>query len=96
MLIDNTGHIVWQYGQAGVTGSGYDQLNTPAQNTDLPNGDILIADQGNNRVIHVNRSKQIFWQYGTTGVAGNGPNQLNNPNSSEKVKNGQHPDRRSE
>lgn len=62
MLINQSGKIVWQYGQAGVTGSGYNQLNTPVQNTYLPGGDILIADQGNQRVIEVNRAKQIVWQ----------------------------------
>jgi outer membrane protein assembly factor BamB len=43
MLISEDGNIVWQYGQAGVTGSGFNQLNTPVQNTYLPNGDILIT-----------------------------------------------------
>jgi len=88
MLISNVGRIVWQYGMAGVTGSGWNQLNTPVQNTYLPNGDILITDQGNQRVIEVNRAKQIVWQYGMTGVAGAGANQLNNPNSAELLANG--------
>lgn len=88
MLISNIGRIVWQYGTAGVTGSGFNQLNTPVQNTYLPNGDILITDQGNERVIEVNMAKQIVWQYGTTGVAGARANQLNNPNSAELLDNG--------
>jgi len=88
MLINKRGRIVWQYGQAGVTGSGYNQLNTPVQNTYLSNGEILITDQGNNRVIQVNRKKQIVWQYGMTGIPGIGPNQLNNPNSAELLENG--------
>ena len=88
MLINNIGHIVWQYGQAGVTGSGFNQLNTPVQNTYLPNGDILITDQGNQRVIEVNHAKQIVWQQGKTGVSGSQYNQLNNPNSAELLDNG--------
>jgi outer membrane protein assembly factor BamB len=88
MLINKIGHIVWQYGQAGVTGSGFNELNTPVQNTYLPNGDILITDQGNQRVIEVNLAKQIVWQYGTTGVPGAGANHLNNPNSAELLDNG--------
>lgn len=88
MLINNIGHIVWQYGQAGVTGWGFDQLNTPVQNTYLPNGDILISDQGNQRIIEVNKAKQIVWQQGMTGVAGAKFNQLNNPNSAELLDNG--------
>ena len=88
MLIKNNGKIVWQYGQAGVTGSGYNQLNTPVQNTYLPGGDVLITDQGNQRVIEVTPAKQIVWQQGMTGVAGANFNQLNNPNSAELLDNG--------
>jgi outer membrane protein assembly factor BamB len=88
MLINQGGQIIWQYGQTGVTGSGWDQLNTPVQNTYLPNGDILITDQGNQRVIEVNMQKQIVWQQGQTGVAGASFNQLNNPNSAELLDNG--------
>lgn len=88
MLVDPNGNILWQYGQAGVTGSGPNQLNTPVQNTWLPNHHILITDQGNMRVIEVNHGRQIVWQYGQTGVSGDGPNQLNNPNSAELLANG--------
>ena len=88
MLVDPEGKILWQYGKAGVTGSGPDQLNVPVQNTWLPNHHILITDQSNARIIEVNLSKQIVWQYGQTGVTGDGPNQLNNPNSAELLANG--------
>lgn len=88
ILVDESKRIVWQYGQAGVAGSGPNQLNTPVQNTFLPNGHVLITDQANERVIEVTRRKHIVWQYGTTGVSGNGADQLNNPNSAELLKNG--------
>jgi len=88
LLVNRAGHIVWQYGQFGVTGSGPNQLNTPVQNTFLPNGHVLITDQSNERVIEVRRDKAIVWQYGQTGVVGNGPNQLSNPNSAELLENG--------
>jgi hypothetical protein len=88
MLVNPAGHIVWQYGQAGVTGSGPDQLNTPVQNTWLPSGHVLITDQVNERVIEVTRDKKIVWQYGQTGVSGDGFDQLNNPNSAELLDNG--------
>ena len=87
-VVDQGGHILWQYGKAGVTGSGHDELNTPVQSTFLPNKDVLITDQANERVIEVNQNKQIVWQYGQTGVAGNGWDQLNNPNSAELLENG--------
>jgi hypothetical protein len=88
MILDPSGNIIWHYGHAGVTGSGPDQLNTPVQNTWLPDGHILITDQGNMRVIEVTLDKNIIWQYGQTGVSGDGPNQLNNPNSAELLANG--------
>ena len=88
MLVNPGHHIVWQYGQAGVTGSGPDELNTPVQNTWLPNGHVLITDQGNERVIEVTKKKEIVWQYGMTGTIGCGGNQLNNPNSAELLANG--------
>ncbi len=85
LLVDRGGNIVWQYGQFGVTGFGPDQLNTPVQNTYLPtSGNVLITDQGNERIIEVRRrDNAIVWQYGEDGVVGNGPNQLNNPNAAE-------------
>jgi len=36
LLVNEQGDIVWQYGSAGVTGSGFDQLNAPVQSTALP------------------------------------------------------------
>jgi outer membrane protein assembly factor BamB len=88
ILVDREGNIVWQYGQAGVTGSGPNQLNTPVQATALPNGDVLITDQGNARVIEVTPDHRVVWQYGHTGLTGSGPNDLNNPNSAQLLPNG--------
>lgn len=87
-VVDRSGRIVWQYGQAGVAGAGFDQLNVPVAATVLPNFHILITDQGNERVIEVNLSKQIVWHYGTIGVSGSAFNELNNPNSAELLANG--------
>jgi hypothetical protein len=77
IVVDQTGNIVWQYGQAGVTGSGPNELNVPVFAIQLPNHDFLITDQGNNRVIEVNQQKEIVWSYGG----------LNNPNSAELLNN---------
>lgn len=94
VIVDHRGRIIWQYGQAGVAGSGSDQLNTPVQSLFLvdfpgfPGPHVLITDQANQRVILVSLAKRIEWQYGTTGVSGSGPNQLNNPNSAEVLDNG--------
>lgn len=88
LLVSRSGRIVWQYGQFGVAGSDPGLLNTPVQNTWLPDRHILITDQANERVIEVNLAKQVVWQYGMTGVVGNGFEQLNNPNCAELLENG--------
>ncbi|QUD89229.1 hypothetical protein [Phenylobacterium montanum] len=87
-FVDHAGRIVWQYGTFGVTGAGWNQLNTPVQATWTAQRTVLIADQGNQRVIEVNLAHHVIWQYGHTGEAGNGPNHLNNPNSIEELANG--------
>jgi hypothetical protein len=79
---------VWQYGQFGVAGSGPNQLNTPVQNTWLPNFHVLITDQANERIIEVSLDRKIVWQYGMTGMTGTQFNLLNNPNSAELLANG--------
>jgi hypothetical protein len=89
MLVDREGETVWQYGKFGVTGAGFNELSSPVQNTYLPSGHVLITDQGNSRIIEVERERnRIVWQYGMTGVPGIGRNQLNNPNSAELLDNG--------
>jgi len=89
LLVDQNGSIVWQYGTFRVTGFGPNQLNTPVQNTYLPNGHVLITDQGNQRIIEVRREDNgIVWQYGENGASGVGLNQLNSPNSAELLANG--------
>lgn len=94
LLVNRSGSIVWQYGQAGVAGSGANQLSSPVHATIFLGfqrrlgAQVMITDQGNQRVIVVDRDGRIVWQYGTTGAAGNGPNQLNNPNSAQLLANG--------
>ena len=80
--------IVWQYGTTGTYGSGDNQLYKPISARELKNGNIIIADSYNHRVIEVTKSRQIVWQYGTTGTYGSGDNQLYNPFSARELKNG--------
>jgi hypothetical protein len=94
ILVNRRGSIIWQYGQDGVAGAGANQLDTPVHATIFlgfqgrfgPH--VMITDQGNQRVIVVDRRHRLVWQYGTTGVSGNGPNQLNDPNSAQLLDNG--------
>ncbi len=85
IVVDSEGEIVWQYGKARVTGSGPNQLNVPVFAIQLPNRNILIVDQGNNRVIEVGRfTRTVVWSYGPAS----GPGALNNPNSAELLPDG--------
>ena len=70
-----TKQIVWQHGTTGVSGTRSNHLNSPNSAEWLDNGNILIADQGNDRVIEVNRRHRIVWRYGDT----DDPNVLNGP-----------------
>lgn len=61
-----TNAIVWQYGQTGVPGSGTNQLNYPNEAIPLTNGNILIADTYNGRIIEIDSAtKAIVWTYTT-------------------------------
>jgi hypothetical protein len=98
LLVSKCGKIVWQYGQFGVTGNGCNTLNRPVHSVFISCGkcktikkmcrgsSILITDQGNNRVIQVNKHHEIVWEYPTADT----PIQylLANPSSAEKLKNG--------
>lgn len=53
--IDESGDIVWEYGAL--------LLRKPHNPTLLDNGNILIHDTGNNRVIEVSRDQEIVWEY---------------------------------
>ncbi len=86
ILVNPVGRILWQYGQFGQTGAGPNLLSTPVQCTWLPNTDVLITDQGNNRIIEVNFKKHIVWQY--PGSNTNEADQLSSPNSAELLENG--------
>lgn len=60
--------IAWQYGTTGVSGSGFDQLNNPNSAELLDNGNVLIADENNNRAIEVDQSKNIVAAFTAGGT----------------------------
>jgi hypothetical protein len=52
----------------------------------LPNGDIAINDDFNDRVVIVDpKTNAIVWQYGHTGRPGTGANSLNTPDGMDFV-----------
>jgi hypothetical protein len=84
IAVNPSGKIIWQYGQAGKTGSGPNLLNVPVFAIQLPNHNFLITDQANNRVIEVNSHHKVVWSYGPA----NGSGALNGPNSALLLSNG--------
>jgi hypothetical protein len=72
---NNTGDVVWFYGEYGVKGSGPGQLRLPHSAQRLPDGNTLICDSENHRVIEVTRQKGVAWSFSTGGTIGEtGPN----------------------
>jgi len=63
-----TRRVVWQYGHYGRPGRGPGYLNGPDDAYPLANGDIVVADIKNCRVIEINAAKRIVHQWGRTGV----------------------------
>ncbi len=61
-----TGKIVWQYGHYDRAGSGTGFLHTPDDAYPLANGDIVVADIENCRVMEISPAKQIVRQWGRT------------------------------
>jgi len=69
------GRTLWRYRPTGANALDHPSLALP-----LPNGDVLINDDRNDRVIVVDpRTDRIVWQYGVTGVPGSAPGFLNVP-----------------
>jgi hypothetical protein len=84
IVVDRQGRIRFQYGEAGIAGSGPNQLNTPVFAVQDAFGNYLITDQGNNRIILVDPRRNILWSYGPPS----GEGALNSPNSAEILANG--------
>jgi len=70
-----TGRVLWRYRPSGVRALDHPSLALP-----LPNGDVLVNDDRNDRVIVVDpRTNRVVWQYGVTGHPGRQPGLLNVP-----------------
>jgi hypothetical protein len=74
-LFGPQGHVRWLYAPTGSQA-----LNHPSSAQLLENGDVLICDDHNDRIVVVQptgpTSGRIVWQYGQTGVPGTGPGHL--------------------
>jgi outer membrane protein assembly factor BamB len=73
---DSAGRLLWRLGG----------FNQPSLAVPLPNGDILLNDDYNDRVCVVDPSTgRVVWQYGHTGAAGSGAGYLNDPDGVDLV-----------
>jgi DNA-binding beta-propeller fold protein YncE len=82
VVFDAGGHTVWRWRQQ----SGAGRLNHPSLAEGMPNGDIILNDDRNHRVIVINpRVNRIVWQYGHTAVRGTAPGYLSNPDGLDLV-----------
>ncbi len=74
-IFDRRGRVTWRFHPTGKQALDHPSLALP-----LPNGDVLVNDDFNHRVIVVDpRRHRIVWQYGHLGRAGRGPGYLNVP-----------------
>ncbi len=75
VIFNRAGRTLWRFRPTGARA-----LNHPSLALPLPNGNILVNDDYNDRVIVINpRTKRIVWQYGHDGVPGRAAGYLNNP-----------------
>jgi outer membrane protein assembly factor BamB len=63
-----TRRVIWEYGHYGLAGSAPGYLNTPDDAYPLANGDVVVADIRNCRVIEIAPDKRIRRQWGRTGA----------------------------
>ncbi len=80
--------VVWSYGVPGRAGHTAGYLNTPDDAYKLPNGDTIVADIKNCRVIEISPAKEIVRQYGHTKVCGTRDGYLDSPNGDTPLPNG--------
>jgi DNA-binding beta-propeller fold protein YncE len=75
VIFDRLGHALWRFRPTGPNALDHPSLALP-----LSNGNILVNDDYNDRVIVINPvTNRIVWQYGHRGVAGKAPGFLANP-----------------
>jgi outer membrane protein assembly factor BamB len=87
LIVNRHGKVLWRYGPT----SGWGVLDRPSLAIMLPNGDIAINDDYNDRVVIVDPKKnQIVWQYGHLGQPGTARNYLNTPDGMDYIPLGPH------
>jgi len=81
--IMRNGHVVWQFGETGVPGQDDTHLNGPHNADRLDNGNTIIADSMNNRILEISPLGDIEWAYDPAV-----PDQLDWPRDADRLDNG--------
>jgi hypothetical protein len=89
-LVDVRSHrIVWSYGHPGVAGSSFGYLSNPDDAYLLRNGDLMVADIRNCRVLFVNHAKRVVREIGHAGSCSHDPPAgLSSPNGATPLADG--------
>ena len=81
--------VTWSYGRAGVAGSGPGELSSPDDAYKLPNGQVLVADIRNCRVLRISPRGHIAGEIGAAGrCAHDPPRSLLAPNGATPLADG--------
>jgi outer membrane protein assembly factor BamB len=84
-----SGKVIWQYGHYDTLGSAAGFLHTPDDAYPLANGDIVVADIRNCRILEINLAKQIVRHWGASGSClGRPPTSFDNPNGDTPLPDG--------
>ncbi|MEO8571028.1 MAG: hypothetical protein ABI553_04945 [Chloroflexota bacterium] len=84
-----TGRVVWQYGHYNKLGAANGYLHTPDDAYPLANGDIVVADIRNCRILEINPAKTVVRHWGRAGSCGHHPpTSFNNPNGDTPLPDG--------
>jgi DNA-binding beta-propeller fold protein YncE len=93
LIVDRDKGRVYEVGPSGKLKWALDPAKNPALKLSQPvkvtyyepDELILIVDQGQHRVIAVDRHQTLHWQYGVLGAAGPSPEQLDHPSDIQRT-----------
>jgi hypothetical protein len=81
--------VIWSYGHAGVRGSARGYLSNPDDAYALPNGDVMVADIENCRVLFIDRAHRVVRSIGHAGSCTHDPpRSLSSPNGATPLPGG--------
>ncbi len=83
-----TKEVTWEYGALSKRGASDGRLDFPDDAYQLPNGDVMVADIRNCRILEISPDKRIVRQAGVTGRCGSKPPYLASPNGDTPLPNG--------